>query len=430
MWDKILALFGKKQVSDSNNIQNNQEYVANYEDNTDINFNAIFANKLANYTMSDSSIDIKGDNARAKLLKQVIKRLKKQMKKFVSRDLGTGGALIVPYVTSGKIYFNIVSQSRLIINKKLGDDIVDCTIMAEHLIKDKQHYFRWADYTLENGNIYIKYRATLEDTAIDMKTIKEWQNIEDIAISNVDRMLFMYVKSPIDNRKENNDYGVPITYGCQKQIEKIMHTLDQITREFDLKEVFIGADATMFKDNGNGALPTNGIYRKINAGDEEFWEVFDPAFRDSPLFNKLANECAMLEKQIGTSKGIITEVETNNATATEIKKMLKDTFDLVDDIRDSLEEGLDNFIYACNVLANYYKLSPQGEYELITDWSYDLLEDTQQTFNQLLQGESRGVIRKVEIRQFLRPDETIEESQKAIDEIKEENPTTKDLLGD
>ena len=110
--------------------------------------------------------------------------------------------------------------------------------------------------------------------------------------------------------------------------------------------------------------------------------------------------------------------------------MLKDTFDLVDDIRSSLEDGINDFINACDVLANYYNLTPQGEYEVTYDWSYDLLEDPASTFSQLIQGVNQGVIKKVELRQFLKPSETIEEAQMAVDEIKEQNPTTKDLLGE
>lgn len=428
MWNKILALFGKKQVINDKRLLDNEEFTYEYENIRDINFTAIFANKLANYTVSDSNIDVIGDSPRAVLLNEVLKRLKKQLKKAVARDLGTGGVLVIPYVARNKIYFNILSQNRFIINKRIGEDIIDCTVMAEHIVKDDEHYFRWADYTLQDGNLYIKYRATNEDTPINLKSIPEWANIEDMAITNVEKMLFMYVKSPTDNRHENNDYGVPITFGCDKQIEKIKHTLEQIDREFDLKEVFVGADVTMF--NGDNALPTNGIYKKINAGDDNFWELFDPAYRDEPLFRKLTNQCAMLEKQVGTSKGILTDVETSNATATEIKKMLKDTFDLVDDIRDSLEDGINDFINACNILANYYNLSPQGEYEVLYDWSYDLLEDPASTFNQLLQSHSKGAIKTAELRQFLKPSETLEESQLVVDEIKEQSPTTKDLLGE
>ena len=428
LWNKILALFGKKQIVDDFVTQENERFVAKYENDKDINFTAIFANKLANYTISDSNIDIAGDNKRAELLKKIIKKLKKKLKKAISRCLGSGGVLVVPYVSNSKLYFNIISQSRLSINKMVGDDIVDCTVMAEHIIKDREHYFRWTDYTLKNGNLYIKYRATHDDTQIEMSVIPEWANIQDISITNVDRMPFMYVKSPVDSRKEAETYGVPITFGCDKQIDRIMKDLEQIDREYGLKEAFVGADVTMFK--GDDALPTNGLYKKINAGDDDFWEVFDPAFRDTSLYNKLMNDFALLEKQVGTSKGIITEVQTTNATATEIKKMLKETFDMVDDIRDSLEDGLNDFLYACDVLANYFNLTPQGDYELVTDWSYDLLEDTTATYNQLVQGVNNGVIKKAELRQFIRPNETLDEAQAIVDEIKKETPNIKDLVGE
>lgn len=427
LWNKILALFGKKQIVDDYVTQENERFVAKYEDDKDINFTAIFANKLANYTISDSNIDIAGDNKRAELLKKIIKKLKKKLKKAISRCLGSGGVLVVPYVSNSKLYFNIISQSRLSINKMVGDDIVDCTVMAEHIIKDREHYFRWTDYTLKNGNLYIKYRATHDDTPIEMSVIPEWANIQDISITNVDRMPFMYVKSPVDSRKEAETYGVPITFGCDKQIDRIMKDLEQIDREYGLKEAFVGADVKMFK--GDDALPTNGLYKKINAGDDDFWEVFDPAFRDTSLYNKLMNDFALLEKQVGTSKGIITEVQTTNATATEIKKMLKETFDMVDDIRDSLEDGLNDFLYACDVLANYFNLTPQGDYELVTDWSYDLLEDTTATYNQLVQGVNNGVIKKAELRQFIKPNETLDEAQAVVDEIKLESPNVKDLVG-
>lgn len=428
MWDKILSLFGKEPIKNDKEQIENERYVTEFEETKNINFTAIFANKLANYTMIDSNIDVKGDNKRALLMQDVIKRLKKKMKKAISRQLGTGGVLIVPYVTRNKLYFNIIAQNRFVINKKIGEDIVDCTILAEHKVKNQKNYYRWTDYTLENGNLYIRHRATLESGPISLETIEEWSDIEDMGITNVIKMPFMYVKSPIDNRKENDDYGVPITYGCEKQISRIMDTLNQIEREYGLKEVFVGADATMFK--GENALPSNGLYRKVNAGEDEFWEVFDPAFRDTPLFNRLMQECALLEKQIGTSRGILTEPLSTYQNSDEARRAVQDTFSLVDDIRTGLEDGLNDFLYACDVLANYYNLSPQGEYELNSDWSYSMIESSQETFNQLSSGVSKGVIKKSELRQFLKPNETLEEAEKAIEEIKLQSPSTKDLLGE
>ncbi len=427
IWNKILALFGKKQLPDDMLMQANDKFTYDYENIKDINFTAIFANKLANITISDSNIDVVGDNKRAELLQETLKRLKKKLKKIVARDLGTGGVLVVPYVNRNKIYFNIITQNRFSINKMIGDDIVDCTIMAEHIVRNQEHYYRWADYMLENNNLYIRYRSTLDGEPIEMTLIPEWANIEDISITNVDKMPFMYIKSPIDNRKEMDKYGAPITYGCDKQIAKIMNDLEQIDREYSLKEAFVGADITMFK--GEDALPTNGLYKKINAGEDNFWEVFDPAFRDTSYYNKLMNDFALLEKAVGTDRGILTEPLSTYQNKDEARRANQNTFSIIDDVRDSLEDGLKDFLYACDVLANYYSLSPQGDYELSTDWSYAILEDSTQEFSQLCQGESRGVIRKAELRQYLKPNETIEEAQAVIDKIKKESPSAKDLLG-
>lgn len=426
-WNKVLALFGKKQLSDDLLIQANDKFTYDYENINDINFTAIFANKLANITISDSNIDVVGDNKRAELLQETLKRLKKKLKKIVARDLGTGGVLVVPYVNRNKIYFNVITQNRFLINKMIGDDIVDCTIMAEHIVRNREHYYRWVDYTLENNNLYIRYRSTLDGEPIEMTLIPEWANIENMSVTNVDKMPFMYIKSPIDNRKEMDKYGAPITYGCDKQIAKIIKDLEQIDREYSLKEAFVGADSTMFK--GDDALPTNGLYKKINAGEDNFWEVFDPAFRDTSYYNKLMNDFALLEKAVGTDRGILTEPLSTYQNKDEARRANQNTFSIIDDVRDSLEEGLRDFLYACDVLANYFGLGPQGEYELSTDWSYTILEDSTQEFSQLCQGESRGVIRKAELRQYLKPNETLEEAQAVIDEIKKESPKTQDLLG-
>jgi hypothetical protein len=86
-------------------------------------------------------------------------------------------------------------------------------------------------------------------------------------------------------------------------------------------------------------------------------------------------------------------------------------------------------VYAGNVLANAYNLSRQGEYELAVDWSYGLIEDSQQEFSQMMQAESKGIVSKVEIRQWLNPDETLEEAEQKIREIKESDPSVEELLG-
>ena len=428
----ISKIFKVRTETKQKEVEDNQRYAFEYERIDNINFNAIFSNKLANYVISDSNMNIDGENPRTELLNKTGQSMWKKAKKIVSMGFGYGGLVLIPYVKGNKLFYNLISQSRFTIDSTEGDLITGATVLAEKkeittdLGKTKT-YIRWTNYRLENGRCVIEQKFT-DETGSEVPTPSFWQNILlKQTIDGVDRALFGYIKSPINNRKTNDKYGVPITYGCEATINEIKETMKQLLEEFRLKRPFVGVDATLF--NGKNSLPTDGLYKSFDFGSEgeKNFEVFDPAFRS--YTERLQELYKRLEDEIGTSRGIISDMQTQNATATEIKRAMYDTFNIVDDMRSNVEKGLEDFFYACNVLANAYNLSPMGDYELSFDWSYSLLEDTQTEWNQLTLAENKGVISKVELRQWLKPDETLEESQKAIDEIKATNPTVDDVLG-
>ena len=411
-------------------INDNTKYAIEYQEIQDINFNAIFSNKLANYTISDSNINIEGENKRVDLLNMVGTSMWKKAKKITSMAFGYGGIIIVPYVKGGKLFYNLVSQDRLTIDNMEGDLITGATILAERkIIKSnfgEKIYLRWTNYQIKENNMVITQQYS-DGEGNKISAPDFWKNIQEVmSISNVDRVLFGYIKSPINNRTSNDKYGVPITYGCESTIREIKDTLNQLYKEYKLKEPFIGVDVTLFgKDN---KLPKDGLFKKFESTSDDFFQIYDPQFRE--YTNRLQELYKRLEHEVGTSAGIISEVQTQNATATEIKRSMYDTFTLCDDMRSNIEKGLEDFFYACNVLANAYNLSPQGEYNISYDWSYSLLEDSQTEWNQLIIGESKGVVDKAEIRQWLYPDETLEEAQEKIEEINSKNPTIESLVGE
>lgn len=418
----------KTQTTDKE-LDDNTQYARIYENIDNINFNAIFSNKLANYTVSDSNLNIEGDNKRAELLDTTGQSMWKKAKKIVSMAFGYGGVILVPYVKGGKIFYNLVPQNRLTIDETNGDLITGATVLAERKVINgtinSTVYLRWTNYKIQNGNMTITQQYS-DENGNQIPVPDFWKDIQEVrTITNVDRVLFGYIKSPINNRKANDKYGVPITYGCDATILEIKQTLKQIVREYELKEAFVGVDATMF--NGKNALPKNGLFKKIDATEDDFFEVFDPQFRDYTI--RIQELYKRLEHEIGTSYGILSEVNTQQATATEIKRSMYDTFTICDDMRSNIEKGLDDFFYACNVLANAFNLTPQGDYEVSYDWSYSLLEDTEQEWSQLTWAQNQGIVSKAELRQWLKPDETLEESQKAIEEIQEQEPNVQDLLG-
>lgn len=412
-------VFKIKTETTAKEMQDNDKYAVDYERIDDINFNSIFSNKLANYVVTDSNINLEGQNKRVETLNNVLQSMWKKGKKIVSMAFGYGGVIIVPYAKGGKIYYNIVPQNRLTIDSYEGENITGATVLAERkvvqqAIGNPKIYLRWTNYKVQNGNITITQEYT-DEQGHSVSVPDFWSNILDKqTITGVDRVLFGYLKSPINNRKANDKYGVPITYGCDATIKEIKDTMKQLYQEYKLKETFVGVDKLMFDKNDK--LPASGLFKMVDAGDDGFWQIYDPAFR--PYTDRLEELYRRLEHEIGTSAGILSQVATANATATEIKRAMYDTFTIVDDMRTNIEKAIDDFVYSANVLANAYNISPNGEYNVSYEWSYNLLEDSQEAFSQLVLANSKGVVSGAEIRQFIYPDETIEESQKAIEEIK------------
>ena len=442
IWMWILRnIFRVPTETNQKEVEDNLKYAVQYESIDNINFNAIFSNKLANYTVSDSNMNIEGKNARAELLSLTGNSMWKKAKKIASMTYGYGGIFLVPYVKGKKLFYNIVPQNRVTIDSTEGDLITGVTILAERKeitkgIGQTKTYIRWTNYRLEpnqdgtyNGIIEQKFS---DETGAELKEVPEfWKNIMiKQTIANVDRALLGFIKSPINNRKTNDKYGVPITYGCDATIREIKETMKQILDEFRLKKTFVGVDATLFKTDGKGnisQLPDDGLFKKLNSTEDDFFQIYDPPFRS--YVERLQELYKRLEDEIGTSRGILTDIQTQNATATEIRRTMYDTFCLVDAMRENIEKGFDDFFYACNVLANAYGLSAQGEYKVTFDWDYSLLEDSQETFSQMMVGLNNGIVSKVELRQWLNSNETLEESQDAIKDIQESQPSIQDLLG-
>lgn len=435
LWEKILALFGIKTKTTNKEYDDNQKYAIEYQTIRSINFTSIFASKLSKYCSSQSSIVIDGDNKRAEYLNDMAQKIWKKRKRIFNRMYGMGGVFVLPYYQKGEIQYNIIPQFRVSINEMIGEKITNITLLADVYVQKNGFtsdiYYRWADYRIVDNTLYIQQRYTNEQGEVIPKP-DYWKNIDDtFSMTGVDRILGGYFKSTVDNRQNVDNYGVPITYGTDSTIAEIRECLKQIAREFKNKEAFVGVDFTMFNSNNGSTLglPEDGVYRKFNGDKEDLWEIFDPAIRDSSYYARLQELYARLEKEVGTSRGILTELETSDATATAIRKAMYDTFTIVDDTRVAFEDAMKDVIYSINAIANYYNITPQGEYDISFDWGYDLLEDPQQDFNQLIQGKNNGVIKRVEIRQWLRPNETLEESEKALKEIDEEEPSIEKLIG-
>ena len=443
----IWRLFGKKIIeaflSDSG-----ENDTTKYADTGKENITALLAGSVANIAMGDAQVTVAaaggGESKFSSVLQSIAQRVWSGVKQTVSCALGCGEIVSIPYsVDNGlgrKIYIDTVSKDRVYITGKQGDEITQCVVLAQELVRNNKRYRRFTDYSVENGVYIIRNKAVCNDSPAFLSDIDEWSEIpEEIRIGGVDRLPIAFLRCPQNPRRPNAPAGVPITFGCNATLEKIAKTLDDIEREYDKKKAKILADRSLIRlrKNKDGdpdekraarEFENNDLYVALGNSDKIGIEIFDPAIRDSAYYNKLEKHFAFLEKECGLSEGVLTKLSTSAATATEVRRSMYNTFCFCDGIHQNVVRWFNDLMYACSVLINFYGMAPYSEYEVNFSWSYSLLEDDAQTFSQRMQAESIGAESAAEIRLINHPEETLEQAQEKVDKIRASRQSVQQII--
>ena len=323
-------------------------------------------------------------------------------------------------------------------HRHAGRAITAATVLAGRAEVDGHTYYRWTAYALENGVQTISTRVTdASGHVVPPETAPQWAGLAgEVAIAGVERLTLAFLRSPADDRREGGVYGVPITYGCEALMREIGEHMRLIGREYRLTRPMLGLSAEMWRDPFDGGeTGIARVRRTVQDGEEPFipiegaydegktpWLVYAPEIRHEAMYARLDRLFALLEKAVGTSRGILTAPETGAATATEIRAANHDTFALVSAIRRMWEAALADMAYAADVLCEFYGLTPRGargEYAVGVDWDMSLFESSQESFSQLCELHDRGLLSGAELRQWVRGG-TLAEAEEAVGKVDRE----------
>lgn len=444
-WAWVRALFGLVPQK-HDDVAAIEQAERDYRDVEEINFAAIFAQKLTNIAFSDSTLEITAADGgergqRAELVAGVLDWAFRHARKIMTQVLATGGRVLVPYVQDGRLRVSVVAQERMVIVESDGDRILHAAIAADTATIGTDVYYRWVELKLQDGALILRNRAsTMYGAQVSLVSVPAWAGFPDeYAIAGVDQLPIAFLRCPADNRRENDLYGAAITYGSEALIREVKDHLRIIAREYRLTRPMLGLDSQLWRTpvSASSANTIAKVRKTVQDGDDPFipidgtadgtsapWMIYAPAIRDSAMFARLTQLFSLLEKSVGTSRGILTERETAAATATEIKTANHDTFTWVSAIRDEWKRGMDDLAYACDVYAEHFGLTPagaRGDYAISFDWDMSLFESSTETFQQLTELQSVGALSRAELRQWVRGG-TLEENQAAVDQIAQEEP--------
>ena len=201
-----------------------------------------------------------------------------------------------------------------------------------------------------------------------------------------------YYVNPIDNTVDGSHGGVS-AFACA---ENLIRTADEqfgrLNWEFESAERRIDIDEQAIKIYENSGYEISRIYRKIDS--ENLFREFSPVVRETGFIAGLEEYKRNIEFAVGLSYGDISNPQTVDKTATEIKASKARKYNTVSAIQNNLRTCLDDFVYS---LAFYNALTTSG-YEFICDFKDSILTDEDTERQRDMQDVSAGIMRPEEYR--------------------------------
>jgi A118 family predicted phage portal protein len=198
--------------------------------------------------------------------------------------------------------------------------------------------------------------------------------------------------------------------------------------EFEGGEMAIDVDRDALKfvtdPNGEGhsVLPEkqNRLFRKVDLNNEETYNVFAPALRDTSIIHGLNTIFMRIEDATGLSRGTLSDVTQQEAkTATELKILKQRSYATNSDIQMALQEALEDTVYVMDVYCTLYEVTPDGEYEVSFEWDDSIIVDSESELSKRITLMQNGLASKLETRMWYFG-ETENQARAALQQIDEE----------
>lgn len=377
---------------------------------------AAICREVTRPTLVEFTANITGSQ-RADYLNDGFQLAKENFSKALELGLALGGVALKPYIYGDKLLVDMTGAAGFQPTK--FDPTGRCIggVFRDKPVKvNGKYYVRLESHNLIDTTYTIKNKAYYSDSTgsvgapAPLVVVPEWADIqEEVTIQNMDGPLFAYFKPPIANTADTNSLCGMSIYGDAATVELIKQADEQWER---LRWEYKSGERKVLMD-GNTSTANMFDKRLFEIGaftaDGAFYQFLNPELRNDAVYKGFQDVLRRIEFNVGLSYGDISDPQTVEKTATEIRSGKQRKYVLISSIQTALEHTFNALIYAMDVYATLYGLAADGEYEVTYDWGDSILDDQEtkdKEFARDLQLLSAGIVNDWELRaKYMNEDE-------------------------
>ena len=421
-----------------------------------INFAKTVCSETARLTTLAIGIQI-GGSARATWLQKQINKVYFQIRHWVEYGCAYGTVFIKPNGES----LDVFTPADVMIVDYDNQEIKGIIFKDSYTVGRKYYtrleYHRFAEITIDGVTTYPYYvsnRAYVSKSPqsigdrIDLKQTK-WADLmadtPPILKANGEKLdgpLFGVLRTPQANNVDiSTPLGLPVFAEGIEELGDIDVAYSRNAGEIKDSQKIALLDDRLLMPSGTpvSAMSPRGMKNRRNEmklphyvknvfgqDEKEFYQEINPQLNTDARLAGINALLSQLSYKCGFSSGyFVFNEKTGMVTATQVEADDRRTIQFIKDVRDKLEDCLNGVIYALNVFADLYDLTPVGVYETTYDFgdiTYNREEDRARWWQYVVQGKVPAWLF------FVKFEGMTEEDAKAM--VKEAQPKEPTLFGE
>ncbi|MCI7807965.1 phage portal protein [bacterium] len=325
----------------------------------------------------------------------VLDALNKKKEHTLQMALIGGESGLKPVPTNKGFRFSVVSRPNVMVFARDGDGDPTDIGTAEKSVNGRYYYTLLERRTVDAGG-YLTienklYRSNSSESLGQNVPLTALPQYADFAEKYtfqkpVGSVGIAWLKTPIANCVDGSQGSVSVYAAAVGLIENINRNEAQINGEFERgkSRIIASADMLEFDDSGKRKKLSADVFTAVDeAPDEVGITIFSPAFREQSYLARKTEYLRNVENVIGLKRGLLSEVEAAERTATEVTSSEGDYNLTIIEFQQMWETAIREAVRLCGTLGQMYRVPGAHDVDddsIVVDWGDGVLFDEEKTW--------------------------------------------------
>ena len=391
----------------------------------------VIVNKITKTTFSEYEASMQLKGTKADFLSALLPKLEKPKKLAMQQALVGGECFVKPILAPGGFDFTVVRRDCFIpLARDTAGRIIDLGTSETtsyggkyYTLLERRSVAINGDLTIQS-KLYMSNDPALIGSEVDLSALLKYEQLQpEIVLPGVGNIGMAYVKTPLLNCVDMSMDGVSVYAPAVGLIRNINRNEAQLNDEFDngASRIIASSDMTIRGPDGKRKL-NDKLFIAMDEDPETIGiTTFTPELREASYLARKQEYLRNIESQIGLKRGILSDVEAVEKTATEITSSAGDYNLTIQDFQQMWENALRELLGICDKIGQLYKLCDSSKFDLqkdlAVDWGDGVLFNRDRTWAEISGMVASGML-KPEIAIAWYYDLPFPEDEKALNDIR------------